>query len=49
VIETSLNVYNLSVYRPFVRPRGSVLSWARSVVSNRLASSGADWAALIAR
>ena len=49
VIETSLNVYNRSAYHPWVQPRGTLQSWVRVPVANRLARSGADWASLVQR
>lgn len=47
VMETSLSVFNFSIYDA-VTPQ-SLLSWMRVMVSNRLATSGASWAATFAQ
>jgi hypothetical protein len=49
VIETSLNVMNESAYHPWVNPHGTLLSWVRNVVANRLAANGAGWVDLMTR
>lgn len=48
VIETSLSVFNMSIYE-HVQPQGSLLSWIRTMVANRLAADGASWASLFSQ
>lgn len=47
VMETSLNVFNMSVYVHVVPE--SLLSWVRVMVSNRLATGGASWQSLFSQ
>ena len=42
MIETSLDNYNISLWEK-VRPAGGVLQWVRTLVANRLATSGEAW------
>jgi len=48
MLETTIGNNNATLYALFVTPR-SVLEWVRNVVANRLAATGAEWAALFAR
>eukprot|EP01116_Phalansterium_solitarium_P000183 TRINITY_DN10100_c0_g1_i1.p1 TRINITY_DN10100_c0_g1~~TRINITY_DN10100_c0_g1_i1.p1 ORF type:complete len:556 (-),score=154.75 TRINITY_DN10100_c0_g1_i1:222-1889(-) len=47
VMETTNGVYNMSLYDS-IQPE-SLVSWVRVIVSNRLATSGADWVQVMAR
>jgi hypothetical protein len=49
VIETSLNVFNTSAYHPWVHPVGTLMSWMRGVVANRLAFDGESWIDLMTK
>eukprot|EP01121_Diplochlamys_sp_Union-15-3_P017329 TRINITY_DN607_c0_g1_i1.p1 TRINITY_DN607_c0_g1~~TRINITY_DN607_c0_g1_i1.p1 ORF type:complete len:533 (-),score=75.69 TRINITY_DN607_c0_g1_i1:57-1655(-) len=42
VLETTNGIYNTSVYR-YVTAENSVMSWIRTMVSNRMADSGEQW------
>jgi len=44
-METSLNVYNFSIYQGNVVPQ-SLLYWVRVAVANRMATDGKDWASI---
>jgi hypothetical protein len=48
VMETSLNVFNLSIYDGNVVPQ-TLLSWIRAMVANRMATDGASWVATFER
>lgn len=45
-METTNNVFDTSLYA--VLSPSTLLTWVRSIVSNRMAASGADWVRLFA-
>ncbi|NWI17870.1 PLBLB protein, partial [Crypturellus soui] len=47
-LETTIGNNNPALWK-YIRPQGSVLEWLRNIVANRLARSGAEWAALFRR
>ena len=48
VMETSLSNYNTALWKHVV-PEGTVLTWLRASVANRLATSGKQWAQIFAK
>ncbi|KAJ7309616.1 hypothetical protein JRQ81_007670 [Phrynocephalus forsythii] len=44
-LETTIGNSNSSRWK-YLQPQGSVLEWLRNIVANRLAKSGAEWAAI---
>ncbi|XP_051888321.1 putative phospholipase B-like 2 [Pristis pectinata] len=44
-LETTIGNNNAQLWN-FVKPVGSVMEWLRNIVANRLATSGAEWAAI---
>ncbi|XP_057267237.1 putative phospholipase B-like 2 [Pezoporus wallicus] len=47
-LETTIGNNNPARWK-YLEPRGSVLEWLRNIVANRLARSGAEWAAVFRR
>uniref|UniRef100_A0A8C3HD02 Phospholipase B-like n=1 Tax=Chrysemys picta bellii TaxID=8478 RepID=A0A8C3HD02_CHRPI len=44
-LETTIGNSNAALWK-YIHPEGSVLEWLRNIVANRLARSGAEWAAI---
>ena len=48
VLETTNDIFNNSLY-DLLQPTGSVITWLRSMVASRMATSGATWTELFSR
>lgn len=48
ITETTIGNSNPRLYR-YIRPRGTVLTWVRTMVATRLAGKGRDWVRHFAR
>uniref|UniRef100_A0A914HX02 Phospholipase B-like n=1 Tax=Globodera rostochiensis TaxID=31243 RepID=A0A914HX02_GLORO len=48
-IETTISMFDYSLYSKFVQARGQLHCWIRSYISNQLASTAHDWVKLFAR
>uniref|UniRef100_A0A8C8R7P7 Phospholipase B-like n=1 Tax=Pelusios castaneus TaxID=367368 RepID=A0A8C8R7P7_9SAUR len=44
-LETTIGNSNAALWK-YIQPEGSILEWLRNIVANRLARSGAEWAAI---
>ncbi|KAL3093171.1 hypothetical protein niasHT_022621 [Heterodera trifolii] len=48
-IETTISVFDKSLYSQFVHPQGQLHCWLRSYISNQLTSTAHDWVKIFAR
>ncbi|KAH7698162.1 Protein F09B12.3 [Aphelenchoides avenae] len=47
-IETTISVFNETLYTEYVKPEGQLHCWVRSVVSNQLAKTAHEWVKIFA-